>query len=44
MIVREHSDANSAIMTGMDLISGLVTPIVVIASTLSYAPLIFSDP
>jgi SulP family sulfate permease len=31
-------------MTGKDLISGLVTPIVIIASTLSYAALIFSGP
>jgi len=31
-------------MSGKDLISGLVTPIVIIASTLSYAALIFSGP
>ena len=31
-------------MSGKDLISGLVTPVVIIASTLSYAALIFSGP
>lgn len=31
-------------MSGKDLVSGLVTPIVIIASTLSYAALIFSGP
>ena len=31
-------------MTSRDIISGLVTPIVIITSTLSYAAMIFSGP